>query len=414
MDRRHFLASLGLFGAGAALAPAETLAASAKDVPAESGDDALLAFPVYAQLTGADTADVRWRTRVPAVSRVEWTQDAALPREKRANARPSRDGMIAAGELDHRVTLRGVDPAKPLIFEAFSAPVEKIAPYEIRLGAERSCGARTLRPVLDGGEVSLAVFNDLHGRIDLIPGLLARPEVRAVEPALALFNGDCLDDCDTRAAVEKRFLRTLPPLSEAGRSALFLRGNHEYRGAAARSLRAHLSPLAGGNYFGAFTLGPVRFLCVDSGEDKPDAARVYGGLVDCDAYLAAQAEFVRTETASPAWKNAPWRVAVMHIPPFSHDAENDAWHGPARLRRELGKTFAEAGIDLMICGHNHRCAFFPADAGTHPYPIFVGGGPSEKSAVVALLRAAGTRLSLDAVGLGGLLPEFSLRLAKSR
>ena len=42
MDRRHFLVSLGLFGAGAALAPAETLgSAAAKNVPAESGDDAL-------------------------------------------------------------------------------------------------------------------------------------------------------------------------------------------------------------------------------------------------------------------------------------------------------------------------------------------------------------------------------------
>ncbi|MGN0834215.1 MAG: metallophosphoesterase family protein [Candidatus Spyradosoma sp.] len=413
MDRRHFLASLGLFGAGAALAPAGTLApAAAKDVPA-AGDDAFLAFPVYAQFTGADTADVRWRTGVPAVSRVEWTQDAALPREKRANARPSRDGMIAAGEIDHCVTLRGLDPAKPLIFEAFSAPVEKIAPYEIRLGAERSCGVRTLRPVLaDGDALSLAVFNDLHGRIDLIPKLLSRPEVRDAAPALALFNGDCLDDCDTRAAVEKRFLRALPPLTEAGRSALFLRGNHEYRGAAARSLRAHLSPLAGGNYFGAFTLGPVRFLCVDSGEDKPDAEPVYGGLIDCDAYVAAQAESVRGEIASPAWKNAPWRVAVMHIPPFCHDANRDGWHGPARLRRELGKIFAEAGIDLMICGHTHCRALFPAAAGTHPYPIFIGGGPSEKSAVAALLRASKTRLRLDAVELAGRLPGLSLRLSR--
>ncbi len=62
--------------------------------------------------------------------------------------------MIAAGELDHCVTLRGVDPAKPLFVEAFSAPVEKIRPYEIRLGAERSCGARTLRPVLAGATKS--------------------------------------------------------------------------------------------------------------------------------------------------------------------------------------------------------------------------------------------------------------------
>ncbi len=121
---------------------------------------------------------------------------------------------------------------------------------------------------------------------------------------------------------------------------------------------------------------------------------------------------MRGEIASPAWKNAPWRVAVMHIPPFSHDAEGDAWHGPARLRRELGKLFAEAGLDLMICGHTHRRAFFPADAGTHPYPIFIGGGPSEKSAVAALLRASETRLSLDAVELAGRLPGLSLRLAR--
>lgn len=67
----------------------------------------------------------------------------------------------------------------------------------------------------------------------------------------------------------------------------------------------------------------------------------------------------------------------------------------------------------MICGHTHCRAFFPADAGTHPYPIFIGGGPSEKSAVAALLRASETRLSLDAVELAGRLPGLSLRLTRA-
>ncbi len=397
MNRRSFLATLGAVGAGAVFVP-EARAAEAPSAPEAKGGEAVFAFPPYAQLTAPGTLDIRWRTVRPATAFVFWTQDPALPRERWAKAGRSEDGMAAANETAHCVTLRGLDPAKPVRFEAVSEPIRSFGAYSIKRAAPALGGARALRPTLDSkGALTLAVFNDLHGKVGLVPQLLAVPAVAAAKPSVALFNGDCADDCGDQAGVERRFLRALPPLGEAGLAALFLRGNHEYRGAMARRLRQNLSPLACGRYYGAFDLGPVRFICIDSGEDKRDDAPVYGGLLATDAYIDEQAAWLAREIESPAHKAARWRVAVLHIPPTCGNiGDNDKWYGPTRLRERMDALFAKAGLTAMVCAHTHVYSFHPPAKTGRPYPIMIGGGPSEKSATVMLLRADAERFDLTA------------------
>ena len=399
MNRRTFLAALG----------ASSLAGLANaQKPTYQTDQTASATHFHIQLTGPDTCDVRWQTKVPTTGSVRWHQGDGVWQ----CAVAMRDGLICANTCNHCVTIRGVDPVRPLILEARSKVCQTFEPYRIVLGPESLCGQADLRPWVGEVGLFLAIFNDLHGRVDLVPRLLDTPDVAAEKPTIALFNGDCADDCQTPAGLEKRFLRLLPEVVARGLTPLILRGNHEYRGAMARHLREYLSPLAGGRYYGAFTLGPVRFLCLDTGEDKPDSHPVYGGLLASDADVAEEAAWIQEELASAAWQEASWRVAIGHIPPFSHNEANDAWHGPTRLRQWIAPLLAKAGnLDAMICGHNHAYAFHPACA-EHAYPILVGGGPSESSATATLLQATEARLSIRARTLAGGCPG-GINLTKS-
>lgn len=399
MNRRSFLTTLGAAGAGAVFVPEARAVAAEPTREAEVvGRADVFAFPPFAQLTAPGTLDIRWRTARPATAFVHWTQDLALPRARWACACRAEDGMIAANETFHRVTLRGLDPAKPVRFEAVSEPIRSFGAYSIKREAPVMGGERTLRPMLGAdGALTLAVLNDLHGKVGLVPKLLAVPAVAAAKPSAVLFNGDCADDCGDQAGVERRFLRALPPLGEGGLAALFLRGNHEYRGAMARRIRQNLSPLACGRYYGAFTLGPVRFVCIDSGEDKRDDAPVYGGLLAADAYLDEQTAWLARELERPEHWAARWRVAVLHIPPTCGNVgDNDAWYGPTRLRERMDPLFAKAGLTAMICAHTHVYSFHPSAKTGRPYPIIIGGGPSENAATVMLLRADAGRFALTA------------------
>ena len=391
MNRRNFLAVLGVGAAGAALRP--SLATAAEAAAPEAG----FAVPPYAQLIGPDAVEIRWRTATPATATLFWTQDAALPRERWARSVRAEDGMVCANEVAHRIRLEGIDPAKPLRFEAVSEPLTRFGAYDIRRGAAFGSGEIALRPLLgEGGALTFAVFNDLHGQAARhLPHFLALPEVAAAKPAFALFNGDCADDCATQAGLEKRFLNALPPLTRAGLPALFLRGNHEYRGAMARRIRDNLAPLANGHYYGAFDLGPLRFLFLDSGEDKPDDSKVYGGLLATDAYLQEQADWLRREIATPEWKAAKRRVAFWHIPPNRGDAQEDAWHGPTRMRTVISPILKGAGLDVAVCAHTHHHDLRPVEE-AYPYPTLIGGGPRDNEATVILVRATADALTLTA------------------
>ncbi len=402
MNRREFIASLSALGVAAPLIPS---ALHAEEAPAEkkAGAPSLFAFPVYVQFTSPDTADVRWRTTEPTTGFVYWTQDESKAQSPdRTKAFTSLDGMIAANRCDHCITLRGIDPLKPLIVEAVSEPLPTFAPYKIVRGKAQSGGVLTLRPRLQAGNsLTMAIFNDLHGHVDLVPKLLAVKEVEQAKPAIAIFNGDCQDDCISIPAAEKRFLRALPPLIAGNVTPLVLRGNHEYRGAMARRIREVLSPLACGRFYGAFTLGSVRFVFIDSGEDKLDETPVYGGLLDTDAYVSEQAEWLKKEVASSAWKDAPWRVAVMHIPPYANLPREDKWYGPTRLREKIEPVLFGSGLDLLIAGHTHQYSYVPEGSRGQTYPTLVGGGPSDKIATVFLLQADDKHLKVQGYKVDG-------------
>ena len=358
----------------------------------------LFSLAPYAQFTAADSVIIHWRTSTPATGLVRYTQaEPTPPLDQWQTAVATADGLIVANVTEHAVPIGGLDPTKPLTFVAESAPLTTFTAYEITRGPTETSAPITLRPWLAAPDtLRLAIFNDLHSHKDYIARGLALPETQDLAPGLVLFNGDCAGDASTLAELDTFFLSALPPTTAAGHTLLFLRGNHDYRGAMARHLREHLSPLKEHNgYYGAFTLGPVRFLCLDTGEDKPDDHPKYGALAACDALFAEQVRFAKAEMQSEEWKSAPWRVVVLHMSPFCDWPEDDNCHAATRLRNALDEAFAGANIDLMLAAHTHHYNLFPANTIGRPYPILIGGGCRNSDiATITHLSATPTRLSV--------------------
>jgi 3',5'-cyclic AMP phosphodiesterase CpdA len=147
---------------------------------------------------------------------------------------------------------------------------------------------------------------------------------------------------------EAVFTRPYRALIEAGVAWELAVGNHDVEGG--NGDRIDRSSVGGGTdeiaaelaHFGkdrsyyAARHGPVEVFVVDSG-------MVLAGGDAADRQLAWLARALEASSA-------PWKVALMHHPPYSSGR-----HGSSlRLRRALEPVFVEGGLDLAFAGHDHH------------------------------------------------------------
>jgi hypothetical protein len=216
----------------------------------------------------------------------------------------------------------------------------------------------------------------LHENIDIMRAHVERATAAPFD--LVFFNGDSLSHLESDTQILERCLRPAGELF-AGRVPLMLvRGNHETRGKYARELKSYLR-LPGGRYFYSFDHGPVHFIVLDTGEDKEDGHWAYSGLTDFEAYRKAEAEWLRQEVQTPAFKNASFRVLIAHMPFFGNDRTRVSGAGPTSSRAHFGEILNNAGLDLHIAGHTHRADWVEPAAGANRFPIVVGGGSARGS-----------------------------------
>lgn len=404
MKRRSFLAALG----AAAALPAFAAETAPKQPAAPKGGKAAFVQPPTAQIVGSDALAICWRSATPSAGTVHWTQDPALPRDRWAAARRTEGGLVLSNRCDHLVTLRGVDFSKPLRFEAESVATKMTACWTY-FGDRATSGEIALGPLVRDGALCFAVLNDLHGNTALIPKLLAVPAIAEARPAFVALNGDCAGNVTSPETMRSSLMGPMAELTARGLPLLFARGNHEYRGVMARRLGEVFAPhVATRATYGALTLGGVRLLVLDSGEDKVDGHREYCGLLDCEPYIAEEGEWLRREVASPEWAAAKRRLALCHIPPSNGDPRADAKHGPTRLREHIAPSLAKGRLDLLLSAHDHRASRLPAEGAARPYPTLIGGGPKEDIATVFLVRATPEALTVSAYRADGTpLPECS-------
>ncbi len=297
-----------------------------------------------------DGATIIWFTDRPCTSWVEYAQGESFRSFPSfggliQTARSVQHGLIDANTLRHEIRLTGLKPGQACRYRIHSKAILSFQPYEVVYGALAVSEIRTFR-TLDPAKKGFffVVFQDLHNNAARLETLSARTSASTAD--LVVLNGDNAADPGRETDV---FVGLFDPAvrSFAAASPLVLvRGNHETRGAMARRLEEFFPTPAGRHYY-AFSHGPVRFIILDSGEDKPDDSPVYAGLADFDRYRAEQAEWLKSEIKSEPFRRAAFRIVFSHIPPFGDG------HGARKIADLWLPILNKGGADLLIGGHYH-------------------------------------------------------------
>ena len=344
----------------------------------------------YLQNPTETSVTVVWFTNTPCTSWVEYgtgESPATFPKfgSLVSIAKSGRHGLVDANTTRHEVTLRGLAAGKPYRYRVVSKAILQFAPYEVVYGdtvAGEIHSFRLLDPKKRG--FRFQVFQDIHGDALRLNGLFQQQGWETAD--LLFFNGDTLSSLDGEETIFGGFLDFAAGRFAADLPFVYVRGNHDTRGALARRLSDYFPPREG-RYYYSFDHGPVHFLVLDSGEDKADDAAVYAGLADFDRYREAQAEWLKQEIRTEAWKRAAFRVVIVHMPPYG-GSKGALAHGIDHLTRLWGPLLNEGGADLAVCGHYHRLFKFPPEEGKNAFPIL--GAPQD-----ALVRADVTAASID-------------------
>lgn len=328
----------------------------------------------YLQNLSENEVTVVWTTDKPCKSWVEFSKKedgksfySQLPRKAYA----SQDGLCCVDTL-HRVTVTGLEKNTTYFYRVLSQEVKELLPYRPVLGniVSTDIWKKPLTfTTLDGRQetLSIVMINDIHGKNDLQKKLLEMAPPQNVD--MVVFCGDMCNYINKQSDIFTGFLDTSVGLFASRKPFVYVRGNHETRGAYARNFFRYLAGPEGKFYY-AFTYGPIRFVVLDSGEDKPDTDVEYSGLVDFDNYILEQKEWLARELESPEFRAASFRVVLSHIP-FG----KGSWYGSERLRKQLLPLLESVRIDLMLSGHNHTFGFMDKGKVT-AFPIIVNSNNS--------------------------------------
>ena len=326
-------------------------------------------FEPWCVLLGSAEMGVAFKTSWPAAGLVYWRQKE--DEEWRLALGEAENGLLCANSTVQKVVLKNYCPELPLYFLPAAKPIAHFGPYEVQFQEEVRGREYSLRPVLKKGSLRMAVICDLHNQSELLEDALGK---EISEYTLCVFNGDTCDAPNGREDLENNLCYPLAKMTALGLASIFVRGNHECRGAGARLMPEYLPGFQG--YYKAFTLGPVRLFFLDTGEDKPKDHEEYSGLIDFSEYLKKEAEWLQTEVISLYSHAVKWRLVFMHIPPRPFPGTK-----PYPLAEPGFKYFAPVlngkGVDLVVSGHEHQAAFWDREK-MAPYgldfPLVLGGG----------------------------------------
>lgn len=349
---------------------------------AAAADAFAIAAGPYIQSPLDGSATVAWITSRDATGWVEYGKPGETPRRAVA----SRDGLIDAGGRVHKVPLKNLEAGAEYEYRVHAREIIEYSPYRPKFGEALASAPARFRTARAGTAVSFLVFTDIHGHTEMFGELLKANAGRPYD--FAVLAGDMLGHLESHEQVRD----FLAPAAEAfaGRVPFFwVRGNHETRGRYARELWRYVAS-PGSRFYYAFDWGPVRFVVLDTGEDKEDGHQEYYGLVDFDAYRREQARWLAEEVRGEAWRKAKFRIVLAHIPfPATPGKE---WHGELDTYRVFAPLLNEGGADLMLSGHKHQYAVIPPEPGRHGYAIVRGGSWNPGRRTVVRVEVEGERL----------------------
>ena len=389
MNRRNFLKQAGVGGFLATAWPV-----FAQSTATESGARAPIAFttPPSLQNPAGDAMTVAIGVNGPSTAWVEYGDTEKLGR----TASGTRGGLKPYDSIAHQIRLEGLRPGQRCFYRVHACAIDFRNAYDIRRGEAIATEIYSFRTFdRSAKEARFAVWNDTHEQAETMAQLM---KATALQPSdFHVWNGDIPNDNYREDRMAVNYLGAGGQPFSRETPLLFVRGNHDTRGPAARSLHRFQDTPAGSSYY-SFAHGPLAGVVLDAGEDKPDTHPVYAGLGDFVAFRKQQAAWLAQELKRPHLRKARFRVAFCHIPLWWGDA------GPASdandPRSEWHRLLAKAKFSAIISGHTHRHALLLPDK-HRPYAQLVGGGPKPEAATLIRGIATTKELTLTIANLKG-------------
>lgn len=369
INRRKFIASLGVIGAAAVLKPYYVFSN-----PGVLSEEAavFMKCKTYLQAAEIDEMTIRWITNFNCYSWVEYGESADnLP----LKAHRVNDGLVDANDTIHHITLKNLQPGKTYYYRAVSKKIAEFITGKVKFGdtfQDKVYSFTTPKENKHISSASFLVFNDIHDRPESFDMLMKYKGPGKKD--FVFLNGDMFNSVKTEDQIAQNLLIPLSNNFATETPFIYGRGNHEDRGPLARQLGNYFDGRENKFYY-SFQYGPLYVIVLDSGEDKADSELVYGGINDFDDYRLAQRGWLLKEVQKKEFKDARFKVVFNHIPLY-YTPHKDA-HGSANCRQNWGDILNKAGISLMISGHTHIHKIHQPAAGLNNYPIVIGGGPQD-------------------------------------
>lgn len=308
---------------------------------------------------------IRWVTNLPCYSWVMYGTSSSLLNQK---AQTIKDGLIEANNRNNSIRLENLEPNTNYYYQIYSSVIQEFHPNKIVYGETYQSPIYTFSSVdPKKEEINFSVFNDVQGRPESFEYLLnyqGNPK-----KDFYFLNGDMYTFLTDENQMLDGLFSPLSKLFASETPFILVRGNHELRGKYSRQFMDYFDGKDGRFYY-SFQRGDTYFIVLDSGEDKPDDAKVYGGLIDFDNYRLEQAEWLKREIEKPEYKKSKYKIVLSHIPLYY---SND-WHGTTHIKEIWGPILNKGKIDLMISGHTHKYGMYPPVKGKHNFDIVIGGG----------------------------------------
>lgn len=321
-------------------------------LPAFSNEDIKIIHGPYLQNMGEHEVTIVWIANKPSIGWLEIAPDdgSHFYARERVKIFDTKIGIKKTSTV-HSIKLTGLQPGTRYRYRACTQEILTHTGHKVTYGAIAYTDVYNKKPLsfvtnnYSKKEISFAMVNDIHGRNDVLKNMIGQCDLTNTD--LFFFNGDMVSFSNSEEQLFEGFMDTAVQLFAGSIPMYYCRGNHETRGSVAPDFQNYFSPKEKELYF-MFRQGPVCFVVLDCGEDKPDSDIEYYGITAYDKYRTEQAEWLKKALKSELYQNAQFKVIVCHMPPFG------GWHGEIDIAKKFIPLLNEASPDVYLCGHLHR------------------------------------------------------------
>lgn len=401
LNRRTFFSSIAATSLGATFLTSNTSIAADDNAKSKSLDGVVASFPLL-QNVSETSATISWALNVPATGWVEWGTTPKLG--KRAH-----NSEFGLNPYDHEflsARITGLSPNTKYYYRTATSSFTYKTAYNKEISEPHYSDVysfETVGPNVDS--VSFAVMNDTHNNRPTIQELIKRFD--ELHPDFVFWNGDLCSDYMDSERVKSSIANPNDRPYAAERPIVFVPGNHDRRGQWVRNLKKCLTTWVQDDpnfyelgYNSAFRKGPIAFITLDTGEDKPDWHPAWSQMANYEPYRELQAAWLAKVLEQPSIKTAPFIIAFCHIPLYDDNPKAnpgnilDKWASFQWSARQMwGPLFDKYGVQLLVAAHQHRFSFAEPSE-DRSWAQIVGGGPELNNAYCIHGEANNSELKL--------------------